>query len=160
LLGLFALSMAFPSRPQNTAALKLESSIPLQGFTGDFDHFAIDEKDGRVFLAGEDHKTLEVFDVNTNLRLKLVGGVCASHAIFYLRESDQILIADGDKGVVRILSGKDYSDVAQVPGLAGADSARLDAAAHTLYIVAGGKDVPLDHSFIVAIDLQKNAKVR
>jgi len=150
----------FPSRAQNAAPLKLEASIPLPGFTGDFDHFAIDEKGGRIFLAGEDHKTLEVFDAKTNRRLKSIGGFGAPHAIFYLPESDHILVTDGDQGVVRILNGKDYSDVAQVPGLAGADSARLDAAAHTLYVVTGGKDVTLNYSFIVAIDLQKNAKVR
>jgi DNA-binding beta-propeller fold protein YncE len=144
---------------QNSAPLKLEASIALPGFTGDFDHFAIDEKGGRLFLAGEDHKTVEVFDVKTNRPLKSIPGFGAPHAIIYLPESDRILVTDGDKGVVKILSGKDYSEIAHVDGLAGVDSARLDASTQTLYVVAGGKDVPLDHSFIVAIDLKKPAKV-
>ena len=144
---------------QDSAPLKLEATIKLPGFTGDFDHFAIDEKDGRLFLAGEDHKTVEVFDVKTNRSLKSITGFGAPHAIFYLPESDRILVTDGDKGVLKILSGKDYSEIAHVDGLAGVDSARLDTAAQTLYVVTGGKDVPLDHSFIVAIDLKKPAKV-
>ena len=148
-----------PALAQNSAPLKLEASIPLPGFTGDFDHFAIDEKGGRLFLAGEDHKTVEVFDVKTNRSLKSITGFGAPHAIFYLPESDRILVTDGDKGVLKILSGKDYSEIAHVDGLAGVDSARLDAATQTLYVVTGGKDVPLDHSFIVAIDLKKPAKV-
>jgi hypothetical protein len=48
------------TRAEVAAPLKLEGTIPLSGFTGDFDHFAVDEKGGRVFLAGEDHKTVEV----------------------------------------------------------------------------------------------------
>jgi len=158
-LFLSAAGGASAALAQNSAPLKLEASIPLPGFTGDFDHFAIDEKGGRLFLAGEDHKTVEVFDVKTNRSLKSITGFGAPHAIFYLPESDRILVTDGDKGVLKILSGKDYSEIAHVDGLAGVDSARLDAATQTLYVVTGGKDVPLDHSFIVAIDLKKPAKV-
>lgn len=155
----FSLGVAsFPFARAESVPLKLETSIALPGFTGDFDHFAFDEKGGRVFLAGEDHKTVEVFDVKTNQRVKSIAGFGAPHAIFYLPDSDRILITDGDKGVLRILSGKDYSEVAHVDGLAGADSARLDTSTQMLYVVTGGKDVPLDHSFIVAIDLKKNAK--
>jgi DNA-binding beta-propeller fold protein YncE len=160
LLILSAAVAILPASAQNSPPLKLETSIAFPGFSGDFDHFAIDEKGGRVFLAGEDHKTVEVFDVKTNQRVKSIAGFGAPHAIFYLPESDHILVTDGDKGLLRIINGKDYSDVARVDGLAGADSARLELATHTLYVVTGGKDVPLDHSFIVAIDLKKNAKVR
>jgi DNA-binding beta-propeller fold protein YncE len=142
-----------------TVPLKLESFIALPGFTGDFDHFAVDEKDGRLFLAGEDHKTVEVFDLKTNQRIKSITGFGAPHAIFYLSESDRILVTDGEKGFLRILSGKDYSEEAHVDGLAGADSARIDPAARILYVITGGKDVPLDYSFVVAIDLDSNKKV-
>jgi DNA-binding beta-propeller fold protein YncE len=157
-LILFAAGGTSAVLAQNSAPLKLEAAIPLPGFSGDFDHFAIDEKGGRHFLAGEDHKTVEVFDVKTNRSLKSITGFGAPHAIIYLPESDRILVTDGDKGVLRILSGKDYSEITRVDGLAGVDSARLDAATQTLYVVTGGKDVPLDHSFIVAIDLKKNVK--
>ena len=158
-LLLSAIACSSPAFAQNSASLKLEASIPLPGFTGDFDHFAIDEKGGRLFLAGEDHKTVEVFDAKTNHHLKSITGFGAPHAIFYLPESDRILVTDGDKGVLKILSGKDYSEISHVDGLAGVDSARLDSSTQTLYAVTGGKDVPLDHSFIVAIDLKKPAKV-
>jgi DNA-binding beta-propeller fold protein YncE len=159
--GLFLSSLAVSPAllAQVSAPLKLESSIALPGFTGDFDHFAIDEKGGRLFLAGEDHKTVEVFDVKTNRPIKSITGFGAPHAIFYLPDSDRVFVTDGDKGVLKILSGKDYSEIAHVDGLAGIDSARLDESTQTLYAVTGGKDVPLDHSFIVAIDLKKPAKV-
>jgi len=147
------------SAAEVAAPLKLEGSIPLSGFTGDFDHFAVDEKGGRVFLAGEDHKTVEVFDLKTGRRLKSITGFGTPHSIIYLAETDRILVTDGDKGVLQILRGSDYTVVDHVDGLAGADSMRLDVPAQILYVVTGGKDVPLDYSFLVAIDLKTNKKV-
>jgi DNA-binding beta-propeller fold protein YncE len=141
------------------APLRLLEAVPLPGFSGDFDHFAVDEKGDRLFLAGEDHKTVEVFDLKTGRRLKSIPGFGTPHSIIYLQESDRILVTDGDKGVLQILRGSDYTVVDHVDGLAGADSMRLDVPSQTLYVVTGGKDVPLDYSFLVAIDLKTNKKV-
>ena len=44
------------------APLKLAVTTEFPGYTGDFDHFAIDTKDGRLFLAGEEYHELEVLD--------------------------------------------------------------------------------------------------
>jgi DNA-binding beta-propeller fold protein YncE len=154
--GLAAISA---SRAGVVAPLRLEGSIPLPGFTGDFDHFAVDEKRGRLFLAGEDHKTVEVFDLKNGRRLKSIAGFGTPHSIIYLPETDHVLVTDGDKGTLQILRGSDYAVVEHVDGLAGADSMRLDAPSQILYVVTGGKDVPLDYSFLVAIDLKTNKKV-
>ncbi len=50
----------------NTPSLPLilVQTVVLPGITGDFDHFAIDVKGKRLFLAGEDHKTVEVIDLD------------------------------------------------------------------------------------------------
>ena len=139
--------------------LQLLYVVPLPGFTGDFDHFAVDEKGGRLFLAGEDHKTVEILDLQTGKRLKSIKGFGAPHSILYLPEKDQILVTDGEKGVLQILRGSDYAVVDHLEGLAGADSARLDAGTQVLYVVTGGKDVPLDYSHLVAIDLKTSKKI-
>jgi len=157
-LFVVAMPASFRALAQAAVPLRLETSMALPGFTGDFDHFAVDEKGGRLFLAGEDHKTVEVFDLKANRRIKSISGFGAPHGIFYLPESDRILVTDGDKGSLRILRGKDYSEEAHIEGLAGADSARIDATTETLYVITGGKDVPLDHSFVVAINLRTNEK--
>ena len=147
------------AQANEVAPLQLLHAVPLPGFTGDFDHFAVDEKGGRLFLAGEDHKTVEVFDLQTGSRLKSIAGFGAPHSIFYVSEKDQILVTDGERGVLQILRGSDYAMVDRVEGLAGADSARLDAGAQILYVVTGGKDVRLDYSFLVAIDLKTSKKI-
>jgi hypothetical protein len=153
------LAALLPSRAQVAPPLKLEANIPLPGFTGDFDHFAVDEKGNRLFLAGEDHRTVEVFDLRTNRRLKSIAGFGTPHSIIYLPETDRILVADGDKGMLQILRGSDYAIVNHVDGLAGADSMKLDVSSQLLYVVTGGKDVPLEYSFVVAIDLHTYKKV-
>src|SRR5579864_826009 len=79
------------------------AAIEIPGITGDFDHFAADEAGNRLFLAGEDHKTLEVFDLKSGRHLKTVNGFGAPHAIFYLPKKNQLIVTDGDAGVVRFL---------------------------------------------------------
>jgi DNA-binding beta-propeller fold protein YncE len=139
--------------------LRTVASVPLPGIAGDFDHFAVDEKGERLFLAGEDHKTLEVFDLKTNRHIKSIPGFGTPHSIFYLAETNRILVTDGDAGALQILNGTDYSFIGKIDGLAGADSARLDASRQILYVVTGGKDVNLDHSFLVALDIKSNKKI-
>jgi len=158
--GVFILMSRASSAATDTAApLQLLHEVALPGFTGDFDHFAVDEKGGRLFLAGEDHKTVEVFDIHEGKRIKSIPGFGAPHSIFYLPETDRIVVVDGDKGSTQFLRGTDYTVADHIDGLAGADSARLDAAAQILYVITGGKDVALDYSFFVAIDLRTNKKI-
>src|SRR5690348_4319472 len=45
--------------------LKLINSVDLPQYSGDFDHFAADLNGNRLFLAAEDHGTLEVFDLKS-----------------------------------------------------------------------------------------------
>ena len=46
--------------------LRLIGRTSLPDYDGDFDHFAADIRGSRLFLAGEDRGTLEVFDLKTN----------------------------------------------------------------------------------------------
>src|SRR4029077_16072541 len=156
---LFCVPTIARSQEKSEAPLKLLRFVTLPGFTGDFDHFAVDEKGGRIFLAGEDHKTVEVFNLHTGQRVKSITGFGAPHTIFYFPETDRIFITDGDKGQIQILRGSDYSVIEHIDGLAGADSARIDDANAILYVVTGGKDVGLSYSFLVAIDLRTHKRV-
>src|ERR1700690_3623030 len=69
------LLFGFASRfgAQEKSPMKLMATTPLPGFTGDFDHFGLDLKGKRLFLAAEDHKTVEVFDLD-GTRLKSISG--------------------------------------------------------------------------------------
>jgi DNA-binding beta-propeller fold protein YncE len=150
---------AYSRRAAAPEPLRRVAAIDIPGITGDFDHLAADEKGGRLFVAGEDHKTMEVFDLKTGRHLKSVTGFGAPHAIFYLPKSNEIIVTDGGGGMVRYVNGTDYSFDGQISGLAGVDSARLDTSKGVLYAVTGGKDVNMDHSFLVALDLKSKTKI-
>src|ERR1700737_1728245 len=50
-----------PVPPDPPAALRLIGTVDMPGIDGDFDHFAVDLKNNRLFLAAEEHHTVEVF---------------------------------------------------------------------------------------------------
>jgi hypothetical protein len=62
------------ARGQEKLPLKLITTIPMPGFTGDFDHFGLDLKGNRLFLASEEQKTVEVFDLRTGGRIHSIKG--------------------------------------------------------------------------------------
>jgi len=136
--------------------LKLVQTVSLPGITGDFDHFAVDLKGKRLFLAGEDHKTVEVIDIEKGRRLRSLTGFGTPHSILYLPEKDQIYVTDGADGTVKILRGGDYQVVDSIKLVEGADSIGYDRKSRRLFVVTGGKDVPLDYSFLSQVDLSAN----
>lgn len=141
------------STPTVAGALKARGSVDIPGYVGDFDHFAIDTSGDRLFLAGEEGKTLEVFRLTTGERLRTLTQVEVPHSLFYMPDKDELLVLDGGKHGSYVLSGKDYSVVRKIKlPLEGADSIGYDATNRRLWVVSGGKDVPLDYSDLTEID--------
>src|SRR5262249_53929061 len=66
----------------------------------------------------------------------------------YMPEANRLLVTDSGKGLSKILSGDDFKVVKTLPITAGADSIGFDRNARQLYIVTGGKDALLVHSFL------------
>src|SRR5216683_492452 len=104
-IGVIALSTSAQEKPP----LKLIATTPLPGFSGDFDHFAIDLKGKRLFLTAEDHKTVEVFDLEGK-RLHSITGFGQPHAAVFLPDVNKLIVTDGDDdfGRVELVSGEDY----------------------------------------------------
>jgi DNA-binding beta-propeller fold protein YncE len=125
---------------QEKAALKLIETTPLPGFSGDFDHFAADLKGNRLFLAAEDHKTVEVFDLKSGKPIHSVTGFGQPHAIVYLPDSNRLIVTDGDDfGRVALVSGENYqiTDTIKLPD--GVDGAVFNPMNKYYYVESGGK---------------------
>ena len=71
----------------DSAPLRLINSVDLPRYSGDFDHFAVDLGGNRLFLAAEDHGTLEVFDLKSTKWLRTIQGFEVPHSILYLPAS-------------------------------------------------------------------------
>jgi len=144
--------------------LTLQTSIPLPGVKGDFDHFAADLEGNRLFLAAEEHKTVEVFDLKTGKHLQSIQGFDTPHAIVFEKEKDVLFVTDsgvddGTEGYIRVVSGDSYKITDSIKVLAAADSAGYDAGAHRMYADTGGLEAKMDYTVITVIDTETATKV-
>src|SRR5437588_1884512 len=109
---LIAVSMlslpAVPQKPKD-ASLRLLTSTQLPGIEGDFDHFAADVNSNRLYLAAEDHKSVEVFNLRTGKHIRSITGFGTPHSILPLPESNRIFVVDGGVGEVKVLNAHTYA---------------------------------------------------
>jgi DNA-binding beta-propeller fold protein YncE len=143
-------SAAAPATDAPAAPIKVAGHTDLPGYTGDFDHFAVDERDGRLFLAGEDGGALKVFDLKTGTLIQSLPGFDAPHSLLYLPGSGELVVIANTGS--RVLDAKTLQVKRQLSVPAGADSVGWDEARGRLYVVTGGKDVKMTTSALVEID--------
>ncbi|TLY81706.1 MAG: hypothetical protein E6K41_05860 [Gammaproteobacteria bacterium] len=138
--------------------LALQGRTELPGYTGDFDHFAVDLPGNRLFLAAEDHGTLEVFDLRTGRHLRSVRGFDTPHSIFLVPQTHRLLITDGSDSV-KLLDAGSLAPAGTLKLHPGADSIGFDSSSGHLYVVTGGKDVKLKESWLEEIDPVSTRKI-
>ncbi len=133
--------------------LKLVGKAELPGYSGDFDHFAVDLAGNRLFLAAEDHGTLEVFDLKAGKHLKTVKeSIDTPHSILVMPDTNRLLVTDSGDSMTKLLDSKTYKVVDTVKLVPGADSIGYDGSSKHLYVVTGGKDVKMNECVLSEID--------
>ena len=115
-------------------ALKLTQTIPLPGVTGRFDHFAIDVKGRRLFLAALGNNTLEALDIVGGERLKSIAGLHMPTGVLYLASLNQVGVANGDDGTFKLFDGTTYVMVKNLGSLDDADNVRFDPRTGMIYV--------------------------
>jgi DNA-binding beta-propeller fold protein YncE len=80
---------------QQELPLRLVTTTVLPGYMGDLDHFGVDVEGGRLFLASEDHKTVEVFDLKTGARIHSIEGFGQPLTMAFLPGSNRLIVTDG-----------------------------------------------------------------
>jgi DNA-binding beta-propeller fold protein YncE len=122
---------------KQSGTLKLIRTIPLPGVIGRFDHFAVDAKGHRLFVAALGNNTLEIVDIEAGQRLKSIAGLHKPTGVLYLASSNQIAVANGDDGTFKTFDGGSYELLKSLRGLDDADNVRFDAKAGTIYVGYG-----------------------
>ncbi|HEY0549264.1 MAG TPA: YncE family protein [Verrucomicrobiae bacterium] len=120
-----------------TQSLRLAKTIPLPGVKGRFDHFAIDTKGQRLFVAALGNNTLEVLDVAAGKRTKTITGLHKPTGILYLATANQIGIANGDDRTFKLFDGTSYALTKTIGSLDDADNVRFDARTQLIYVGYG-----------------------
>src|SRR5256885_2569004 len=134
-------------------ALRLVGRTEMSGYIGDFDHFEYDLPSGRLWLAAEDHGTLDVFDLKTGaLRKSFRGLVDTPHGIFYLPQKKRLIVTDsgGDAMATRIIEGSAKRTLRLAAPAA--DAMAYDSSGGRLYIVNGGPDPKMQRPDLSAVD--------
>jgi YVTN family beta-propeller protein len=117
--------------------LNLDKTIRLPGVKGRFDHFSIDAKGKRLFVAALGNNTLEVIDVAAGKVIKSVRGLHKPTGVLYLPERNQIIVANGDDGTCKIFDGASYDLVRSIDSLDDADNVRFDVKTKAVYVGYG-----------------------
>jgi DNA-binding beta-propeller fold protein YncE len=144
---------------QEASSVKLVKSVNLPGYTGDFDHFAVDYDRDRLLLAAEDHGTLEVFDLKTSAHLRSISGFGNPHSILIRKGATTIFITDSEKHGATIRDAESYVKKQDVSLTPGSDTSKYDAASNTLYVVTGGKDVDMKTANLEAVNPDTGEKI-
>ncbi len=125
---------------QEKLPLKLIMTTPMPGFTGDFDHFGLDRKGNRLFLAAEEHKTVEVFDLLTGKRIHSIEGFGQPLMMVYLPESNHLVVTDGGDSAVHLVDCKKYKIIKTIKLGEGVDHGVLNPVNRFYYVESGGGD--------------------
>ena len=136
-------------------ALRLAGRTELPGYTGDFDHFEYDLKGNRLWLAAEDHGTLDLFDLKTLKKQKSVKGIVETpHGILYVPQKNRLVVTDsGGDMLTRVIDASSYKVTETIKLAApGADAMGYDADRKRLYIVNGGRDAKMQETYLSVVD--------
>ncbi len=130
-------SLALPLRAGDAPALQLTATIPLPGVQGRFDHFAIDTKGQRLFVAALGNNSLEAVDLAAGRHLHSITGLHKPTGVLFLPDRNRLFVANGDDGTLKVFDGTSLRLLSTLPGLDDADNVRFDARTGSIYLGYG-----------------------
>jgi DNA-binding beta-propeller fold protein YncE len=128
---------ALAARAADSIPLNLVQTIPLHGVKDRFDHFAVNAKGQRLFVAALGNNSLEVLDVAAAKPVKRITGLHKPTGVVFLSDADQIGVANGDDGTFKLFDAVSFSPVNNLGALNDADNVRRDAKTHLIYVGYG-----------------------
>src|SRR5689334_15646870 len=84
-----ALLLAICIADRASEPLTLRATIPLPGVKGRFDHFGMDAKGGRIFVAALGNNTVEVIHVRNAKRIQSIGGLSEATGICFMADQNR-----------------------------------------------------------------------
>lgn len=127
-LGTYGLvCLAVLAFSQANPPLKPVQTISLTGVDGRIDHMSVDLKGRRLFVAALGNNTLEVVDLAQGKQIRSVTGLREPQGVAYIPELDQVVVANGDDGTLRVFDAKSFTNIANLTLGNDADNVRYDS---------------------------------
>ncbi len=160
IIALFTLSPA-ALHAVDVAPLTQIGSTPLPEVTGgDFDHFAVDLRHNRLYVAAEVYASIEVFDLKTGKHLLSARGVVKSpRKIVFLEDRNQLLVADAGNASCEFLDGTNLQLIKSVVLDPGPDAGVYDPRSGIFYVGNGGRAAKTDFSYVSMISVDKQEMI-
>jgi hypothetical protein len=138
-LLMFLLAFAGRAMGQAAAPLKLLQKIPMPNVKGRLDHFGVDLKGKRLFVAalGDDQNTVEVIDLNSGKWISSIPGQSKPQGLFYSPEFKKLFVANGNDGTCKIFEGDTFKLIDSLAIGPDADHVGYDPATKYLYVGFG-----------------------
>jgi YVTN family beta-propeller protein len=125
------------AQPQGTPPLRQVQTIDLPNVEGRFDHFAVDLKHNRLYLAALGNNSLEVIDTAAGKDIQSIKGLRKPQGVAFIPDTNQIAVANGDDGTLRFYDASTLQPSAKIDQLDDADNVRYDAKSRRLYVGYG-----------------------
>ena len=127
LLVVTPLALSSLAAGQESSALLLKAQIALPNVKGRIDHFSVDVKGQRLFVAAVDNHTLEVIDLKAGQPTHTIADLAEPQGVFYDASSNRLFVACGLDGVTKIFDGTTFQVLATAKFPDDADNIRYDA---------------------------------
>jgi len=118
-------------------SLELVATIPMPSVKGRIDHFAVDAKGQRLFVAALGNDTVEVLDIARNRHEKSLAGFGEPQGLLYLQETQQLYVGNGSSNRLDVLDGRSFKRALRMDKLDDADNLRYDPAAGSVIVGYG-----------------------
>jgi DNA-binding beta-propeller fold protein YncE len=153
---LFSFSVA---SAENGPALKLVQTILLPEVDGRIDHFAIDVKGRRAFLAALAKNTIEVIDLKAGRVIHTVPGFAKPQGVLFIPKFNKLFVASGADGSVKTLDGTTLAVVHAASVSLGADAIGYDPRSKDMYVGSGGGDANKEQGDLTVFNVANGAQV-
>ncbi len=110
LLWISLLGFACSAQGQAAAPFKLLQKIPMPNVKGRLDHFGVDLKGKRLFVAalGDNQNTVEVINLKTGKWVSSIPGQSKPQGLFYSPDFKKLFVANGTDGTCKIFTGDKF----------------------------------------------------
>jgi len=136
------LVLSGPAAGQDSSALSLKTQIALPNVTGRIDHFSVDVKGQRLFMAGVGNHTLEVIDLQSGKRVRTIPDLAEPQGVYFDAATNRLYVACGLDGVTKIYDGTTFQLLGSVKFPDDADNIRYDARSKSVIVgYAGAKEL-------------------
>jgi DNA-binding beta-propeller fold protein YncE len=125
-------SAAYAGKP-----LAIVQSIPLSGVEGRIDHFAWDEKNQRLFVAGLGNNTVEIIDAGKANVVDRIANLKTPQGIAVTPDGRLIAVANDADGSCRIYDGASMKQLHTIDLQDDADNVRYDAVKKLFWVGYG-----------------------